>query len=277
MTKPICYVNGAYLPLDEAYLPVQDLAILRGYGVFDFLRTYHGRPFKLPQHLDRLANSARLVGLDLPYSLEEIERIVLETLAHNPLAEANIRVVVTGGVSGDAITPGSRPGLLVLVTPVHSYPSACYDQGIKVITVELERYLSGAKTINYIPAIIALKQARAAGALEALYLNRQNHVLEGTTTNFFILRAGQLVTPRDDILYGVTRDVVLELARDKFEVIERPISLAELDQADEAFITASNKEIMPVHHVNEVQIGSGRPGPQTRWLMERFYKVTREV
>jgi branched-chain amino acid aminotransferase len=276
MTKLTCYVNGAYLPLDKAYLPVQDLAILRGYGVFDFLRTYHGRPFKLRQHLDRLANSAWLVGLDLPHSLEEIERIVRDTLARNPLAEANIRIVITGGVSGDAITPAPTPGLLVLVTPVLSYPPECYDQGVKVITVELERYLPGAKTINYIPAMIALKQARLAGALEALYLNRQNHILEGTTTNFFIFRAGQLITPKDDILPGVTRDVVLQLAQDQFEVVERAISLAELDQADEAFITASNKEIMPVHQVNEVWIGLGRPGPQTRWLMERFYKVTRD-
>jgi branched-chain amino acid aminotransferase len=272
--KLICHVDGNYVPLDEAALPVQDLAILRGYGIFDFLRTYSGKPFKLRQHLERLANSAKVIELELPKSLGEIEGIVLETLQRNHLPEANVRIVVTGGVSGDAITPASHPNLIVLVTPLHQYPPACYEEGVKVITVEMDRYLPAAKTINYIPAIMALKQARAAGAIEALYTNRQNHILEGTTTNFFLFQSEQLITPKEDILPGVTRDVVLELARARFEIVERSITFDDLARADEAFITASNKEIMPVHHVNDLQIGQGKPGPHTRWLMDCFREFT---
>lgn len=276
MSQLICYVNGAFKPVDEAYLPVQDLAILRGYGVFDFMRTYNGKPFKLYDHLLRLENSARLIELEMPAPVAEIEAIVYEALARNNLPEANIRVVITGGVTADGITPSSTPGLIVLITHVHLYPAECYEKGVKVITVELDRYLPGAKTINYIPAILALKKAKAAGALEALYINQQGHILEGTTTNFFIFQGDQLVTPGDGILPGLTRDVVLKLARENFRVIERAVTFDDVSQAAEAFISASNKEVMPVHHVNELKIGDGNPGPRTRLIMKEFRRFIRE-
>ncbi len=276
MSELICYVNGQFLPTAEASLPVRDLAILRGYGVFDFLRTYHGQPFKLREHLLRLEQSARTIYLDLPCSLDELEVIVNETLQRNHLPEANIRIVVTGGVAADGITPAATSTLIVIVTPPHAYPAAYYEQGVKVITVDIDRYLPQAKTINYIPAIIALKQARAAGAVEALYTNSAGHILEGTTTNFFLVQGRQLITPKADILSGVSREFVLGLARDYLDVVERAVTLDDLSQADEAFITASNKEIMPVHHVNEIAIGNGQaPGPQTRRLMAAFRRLTR--
>lgn len=275
MSERVCYVNGRFLPVDQATLPARDLAILRGYGVFDFLRTYRGRPFKLRDHLLRLQTSAAHIGLDLPTTLDEIEQIVAETLRRNDLPEANLRLVVTGGITSDGITPDGDSGLIVLVTPVHKYPDECYRHGVKVISVETERYIPGAKTINYIPAIVALKQAKAQGALEALYVNRHGHILEGTTTNFFIFQDNQLITPIDDILPGITRNVVLELVRDEFHVVERPLTFDDLSRAEEAFITASNKEIMPVHHVNELQIGQGTRGPKTAWLMDQFRALTR--
>ena len=275
MTQLICYVNGNFLPLEDAALSVRDLAILRGYGVFDFLRTYGGMPFKLPEHLARLARSAQLIELVLPYALDKIEQLALDTLKRNNLPEANVRIVVTGGVSGDSVTPDTEPSLIILVTPVQQYPATCYEQGVKTITVETERYLPGAKTINYIPALIALRKAKAAGALEALYANRQGQILEGTTTNFFVFQGNQLLTPKDGILLGVTRAVVLELAQEKFEIVEHPLTFDDLSQADEAFMTASNKEIMPVHQVDDLQIGQGKPGLNTRWLMERFWRLTR--
>lgn len=275
MTQLICYVNGNFLPLEDATLSVRDLAILRGYGVFDFLRTYQGKPFRLPEHLARLARSAQLIELVLPCPIDEIEQLVLETLKRNNLPEANIRIVATGGISGDSVTSEAEPSLIVLVTLPQQYPAACYEQGVKAISVETERYLPGAKTINYIPALIALRKAKAAGALEALYVNRQGQILEGTTTNFFVFQGSQLITPNDGILLGVTRAVVLELAQEKFEIVEHPLTFDDLSQADEAFMTASNKEIMPVHQVDDLQIGQGKPGPNTRWLMERFWRLTR--
>ncbi|GAB4447617.1 MAG: branched-chain-amino-acid transaminase [Anaerolineae bacterium] len=276
MTHLVCYVNGQYLPLKEAGLPVQDLAILRGYGVFDFLRTYNGQPFRLAEHLQRLARSAALIELELPWSLAEIEQIVRQTLARNVLPEANIRIVVTGGVSANSVTPDDGPGLLVLVTPAHRYPADYYTHGAKVITVPSNRYIPDAKTINYMAALMAQKKARAAGAVEALYLSEQGHVLEGTTSNLFVFKGEQLVTPVEGILPGITRAVVLELAREMFEVVEQPLLLADLPAIDEAFICASNKEIMPLHTIDDSPVGSGgAPGPNTQRLMERFRAFTR--
>lgn len=275
MASTVCYVNGRYLALNDATLPVQDLAILRGYGVFDFLRTYHGRPFRLGDHLQRLARSARLIELDLPRPLEKIEEIVLQTLHRNNLPEANVRIVVTGGVSADSIQADASPGLVVLVTPAHIYPADYYTTGIKAVTVQTERYIPLAKTINYIPALLALKQAKAAGAAEALYVNRQGHILEGTTTNLFIFAGQQLITPKDDILPGVTRNVVLQLAQRNFDVVQRPITFDDVTQASEAFITASNKEVMPVIQIDAQTVGNGSVGANTRWLMDDFRRFTR--
>ncbi len=275
MTQPICYLNGQYVALDQACLPVNDLGIVRGYGVFDFLRTYKGVPFKLREHVQRLQNSAKLIGLSLPWSTEEIEAIAQDTLSKNNLPEANIRIVVTGGSSTDFITPLGQPSLMVMVTPVSEYPSEYYRQGIKVITVQIERSIPTAKSLNYISAIGALQQAKLINAVEALYINQQGHVLEGTTTNFFVFRGSQLITPKENVLNGITRNVVLELAENRFEIVEQPIYLSELSSCDEAFITATNKEIMPVVQVDELPISKGKSGENTQLLMHLFQKYTR--
>ncbi|HAA30211.1 MAG TPA: amino acid aminotransferase [Cyanobacteria bacterium UBA8553] len=275
MTQPICYLNGKYVALDQACLPVNDLGIVRGYGVFDFLRTYKGVPFKLREHVQRLQNSAKLIGLSLPWSTEEIEAIAQDTLSKNNLPEANIRIVVTGGSSTDFITPLGQPSLMVMVTPVSEYPSEYYRQGIKVITVQIERSIPTAKSLNYISAIGALQQAKLINAVEALYINQQGHVLEGTTTNFFVFRGSQLITPKENVLNGITRNVVLELAENRFEIVEQPIYLSELSSCDEAFITATNKEIMPVVQVDELPISKGKSGENTQLLMHLFQKYTR--
>ncbi|WP_017318359.1 aminotransferase class IV [Mastigocladopsis repens] len=270
----ISYVNGKYVPSDQASLPVNDLGIVRGYGVFDYLRTYNGVPFRLREHVQRLQNSAELIGLNLPWSTEEIEAITQETLKRNNLPEANIRIVVTGGSSADFITPPEQPSLVVIVSPISQYPVEYYEQGVKVVTVEMERFIPNAKTLNYISAIMALQQAKRASAIDALYVNQQNHVLEGTTTNFFVFRDSQLITPKDNILHGITRNVVLELAKNRFEIVEKPIYYSDLNSCEEAFITSSTKEIMPVVQIDELQISNGKPGEKTQILMHLFNNYT---
>ncbi|AFZ19243.1 aminotransferase class IV [Allocoleopsis franciscana] len=270
MTQPICYLNGKYVSFDQACLPLNDLGIVRGYGIFDFLRTYNGVPFKLTEHIQRLQNSAKLIGLSLPWSSAEIEEITQNTLTHNHLAEANIRIVVTGGASADFITPLGQPSLMVIVTPVSEYPQEYYEQGIKVITVPIERFIPKAKSLNYISAIGALQQAKQTNAVEALYVNSQGDVLEGTTTNFFVFRGSQLLTPKEGILNGITRDVILELAKDRFEIVEQSIAYSQLNHCDEAFITSSTKEIMPVVQIDELHISQGKPGENTQTLMDLF-------
>ena len=275
MTQPICYLNGKYVALDQACLPVNDLGIVRGYGVFDFLRTYNGVPFKLREHVQRLQNSAKLIGLNLPWTTEEIEAIAQDTLGRNKLPEANIRIVVTGGASADFITPLGQPSLMVIVTPVSEYPKEYYERGVKAIAVQIERFLPKAKSLNYISAIGALQQAKLTNAVEALYINQQGHVLEGTTTNFYIFRESKLITPKEGILKGITRDVVLELAENRFEIVEQPIYYSDLSSCDEAFITSSTKEIMPVVQIDELDISKGKPGENTQLLMQLFQNYTR--
>src|SRR5688572_2340766 len=166
----VTFVNGQYVNADEAVLPVNDLAVIRGFGAFDFLRTYGGKPFRLIANIERLRRSCELITLAFPWSNEDVSEIVYETLRRNDLPEANIRILVTGGVSPDFFTPTGDSSLLVMVAPLRPLSTEIYEKGAKAITVRMDRIVHGAKSINYIPGIIAMNQARAANAIEALYL-----------------------------------------------------------------------------------------------------------
>jgi len=266
----IFYIDGAFVPADQAVIPATDLAVLRGYGVFDLLRTYSGKPFKLNAHLTRLFRSAQRLGLPLPWSRETLHDLVLETLDRNDFNNANVRIVVTGGSSTDFVTPQGKPRLLILVSPVPVYPDWWYQKGIKVITIASARSIPDAKSIDYIPATIALRKARQQGAEEVIYSDDQGRVLEGTTSNLFMFADGVLVTPGEGILSGITRQVVLEVARSIFKIEVHDISLKALLRADEVFITGTSKGIVPVVQVDESAIGPARPGPLTRKLRARF-------
>lgn len=274
----IFYVNGAYLPEADAALPVRDLAVLRGYGAFDFLRTYGGRPFRLARNIARLRRSCELIELEIPWSDQEIVEIVEETLRHNAgfASEFNIRLVITGGVSSDNLIPDGDPSLLVLVQPLKEPPRWWYENGVKVVTVDLERLIPDAKSIMYTPAIMAQKRARQQQAVEALYRTEDGRVLEGTTTNLFAFFGSTLVTPptTGHILPGVTRTTVLELAEPHYALEIRDIRYEELLHADEVFITAANKQVVPVVRVDDTSISSGQPGAGTRHLMSLFQELT---
>jgi len=272
----IFYIDGKFLPEKDSRIPVNDLAILRGYGIFDFLRTYGGKPFHLKDHLKRLEHSAKSIELKLPLSIEEIHDIVLETLKRNQHKDSNVRIVVTGGQTEDFITPCGKPRLLVMVTEVRFYPQKWYEKGVKIITVPLERQIPAAKSLNYLSAILALKEAYRKNAVEAVYTDRDENLREGTTSNFFIFIDGKMVTPgTEDILPGITRQVVLELAEHEFEVQIRDIHMDELTKAQGAFLSSSNKQVLPVVQVDELIIGDGKPCEQTRLVMKRFEEYTK--
>ncbi len=262
------YVDGKFVSAAEAVIPVDDLAIMRGFGVFDLLRTRNGKPLFLKEHILRLNASARRIGLDLPWSQQELIEVVMKTLQRNAHAESNIRIVVTGGSSPDFITPQGKPRLLVLVTRAPELPAWWYTKGVKIITFSSERSIPGAKSIDYVQATIALKKARDRDAIEAVYVDRNGNVLEGTTTNLFAFIDDRLVTPGKGILNGITRNAVLDLAAKMVSVDIRNIRRDELLTADEVFITGTNKVIVPVIQVDEVTIGHGRPGPRTLKLMD---------
>ncbi len=262
------YVDGQFVGASEAVIPVDDLAIMRGFGVFDLMRTLNGKPLFLRQHIQRLEDSARRIGIRLPWTQKELTGIVLDTLHRNAFKESNIRIVVTGGSSPDFITPQGKPRLLVLVTRAPSLPEAWYTDGVKIITFFSERSIPGAKSIDYVAATIALKQARDQGAIEAVYVDHTGHVLEGTTSNIFSLINGTLITPGTGILSGITRKAVLDLAAKILPVDIRDLNLGELTSANEVFITGTNKMIVPVVQVDRSSIGSGRPGQTTQTLMQ---------
>lgn len=262
------YVDGKFLPWDKAMIPVDDLAVLRGYAVCDIIRTIGGRPYCLDAHIDRFLSSAEKIGLTPAWTQEEIKEIVFNVIEKNdPMDEANIRILLTGGSSPDFFNPVGTPRLLILMTDLPALPAHWYTKGIKVITFAQQRVLPDAKITNYIPAVLALKQARAHDAVEAIYITQDKMVLEGTTSNLFALIDGTLVTPAKGVLKGITRSIVLSLGKKLFPVSEQDLSLDTLLSASELFITGTNKGIVPVIQVDDSIIGSGMPGPGTRALM----------
>lgn len=271
----IYYVNGQFVEENQAKISVNDLSVIRGFGVFDFLRTYNGFPFHLDEHLNRLERSARLIGLELPHPTAKIKEIVRETLGRNKHKESNIRLVVTGGLSTDSITPGLSPQLLIMVSSVKEMPLEWYSDGAKVITSHVDRFLPGAKSINYIPAILCQREARMQQAIEAVYVDRNGYMLEGTTSNFFAFIGDTLVTPPcNRVLPGITRQVVLGLAEKEYTMIERELHKDEVRLIDEAFITSSVREIVPIVAIDSIKLGTGKPGPRTQKILELFRDYT---
>lgn len=271
MAHSIYYVNGSFVPAEQATLPVNDLSIVRGYGVFDYTRSYHGKPFKLHEHLLRLERSAKAINLALPWSTEELAAIVQETFDRNGYPDAGIRIVVTGGPSDDFMTPHHQPSLVVMITPIKSSPAQQQAEGVKITTVEMDRILPTVKSINYMGAVMAVEAAKRQGAVEAVYRTRDGRLTEGTRANLFAFRGNQLITPKAEVLAGITRAVVLEIAEDDFEVVEGDLYYADVQQYDELFITSSTKEILPVIQVDEQTIADGKPGPKTQKLIDLFH------
>ncbi len=269
------YINGKFIDDDKACISAKDIIVLRGFGVFDFLVTYNKRPFYLDEHVERLMNSAGYIGLELKHTKAQICEIVEKTIKKNPHhKESNVRIVYTGGISSDGVTPEGNGILMVMVTPKSIPPDLWYANGVKIITVESERFMPGAKSTNYISAILAQRQAKKAGAVEAIYVDRNSRILEGTTSNIYFFKEGKLITPGRDILPGITRSVILKLARKHYEVETRDVRKLELNTAEEAFISSSNREIVPVVKLNDMQIGNGLVGDNTKIIMRLFREYT---
>jgi len=267
--KKIYYVNGNFVEADKAVIPVDDLAILRGLGVCDLMRTFNGVPYFLQEHIARLETSAEKIGLTLPWAEKDIKAIILETLERNcGMDDANIRVIITGGSSTDFMTPQGNPRLIVLVTQIPSIPPTWYTHGVKVITTLSERSIPGAKSISYIAATLALKKAREQNAMEALLMDRDGYIPEGTTSNLFAFIENTLVTADNEVLKGITRNVILSLAEKRFLIEFRTLHLDELLKAGEVFISGTNKGIVPVVKINDTMVGDGKPGKNTRIIIK---------
>jgi branched-chain amino acid aminotransferase len=267
------YLNGNWVHPHEATISINDVGVLRGYSVFESFRTYDRHPFHLGEHLARLYRSATMIELEISYTCEYLIAILQELIERNSYKHATIRILVTGGESEDGILSGDTNGLAILITELGERDMVRFAHGTKLMTTQLQRVSPEAKTSNYVSAIRALKEAIQRGASDALFVNEQGHILESTRSNFFVFRGDMLVTPKKGVLLGVTRNVVLELARGRFQIEERPILLTELPLVDEAFITSSSKEITPVIQIDNLQIGDGKPGQRTYEMEQRFIEM----
>jgi len=263
-----CNLNGKVVEAKTAGLPLNDLGIVRGYGYFDYLRTYNGIPLFFDDHLNRLERSASIVGLPIPYSRETIQQWTRELLVRNNFPESHIKIVVTGGPSDDGMTVVS-PSFYILITEAHPYAQRFYTDGVGVMLHEHMRPFADAKTLHYMTTLSLAEKKKEQGAFEVIYIF-DGKILEASTSNLFLFVKGALITPKQNILEGITRAKVIELAKKQFSVVEKDVAVEELLEADEVFLTASNKEIMPVVRVNNTVVGLGKPGRKTLELLAQY-------
>lgn len=269
-----CYFNGKILPIDKVRISPQDLGILRGYGVFEFLRTYNGKPFLLDQHLQRFFGSAKSLSLKIKLTKSEISIIIKKLITKNQLVEANIKLVLTGGSSPDGITISpDTPTFYILANSRHNYPESIYKNGVKLITHEFQRDFHLAKTTNYITAISLQAKRLKNNAIEILY-TYNGQVTECSRSSFLIFKNNTLIIPNDNILSGITSNLVIKLAEKNFRVEKRPIFYKELKAASEALITSTDKEIMPVIKIDNLTIGNSKPGKNTWQLINALRNFT---
>ena len=261
-------VNGEIVPVAQARLGVSDLGLLRGYGVFDFFRVVRGMPLFIDDYLARFERSVNLLNLDLPVTLAELKKHVHNLIEANGATEAGVRLLLTGGYSADGFTP-AEPNLVVLEHPFKRPDAKLYERGSNLTLYEYVRDIPEVKTTNYAVAIQQLPQQRAANAIDVLY-HQNGCVSETSRSNIFIAKKGAILTPGERILKGITRRQILHLARERFEVRETEVTLKDIYNADEVFITSSVKGVMPIVKVGENVIGSGEPGDVSRQLMQAF-------
>lgn len=273
-------IDGQLRPAGAWHVSVFDRGFLYGDSVFETLRTYHGEPFELREHLQRLARSAALVYIDLPVSLERLEAEVLEAIRAGQNAESYVRLMVTRGEGALGLDPSlaNRATRVIIVQPLSVPAPESYTSGISAISFRTQRQVDatsavGAKVGNYLVSVLAMRQARQVGALEALIVDAAGGVLEGGSSNVFLVEQGKLVTPdvSAGILAGITRAQVLAVAAE----LGIPVELATptLDRAyaaDELFITSSIRELMPVVRLDARTIGGGTPGPMFARLRAAF-------
>lgn len=241
---------------------------MRGYAVFDYLRTYNKKPFLLKNYLKRFRSSAGALHLDVTLSDEEIGEAINLLIEKAGLDDVGIRFLLTGGEAADSFTPGS-PSFLILTEKLQEYAPDKHEKGIKLMLHEHLRQFPTVKTTNYITAVKYWPAAKKAGASEILY-HYNNKVLEATRSNFFIIKNKTVITPAENILKGITREAVFELASKNYKISEADITLEDLRTADEAFITGTTKKVMPVVLIDDIIINDGAPGPVTRHLVQEL-------
>ncbi len=280
------FIDGQYYDENNAKISVFDHGLLYGDGIFEGIRAYNGRVFKLKEHIDRLFYSAKAILLTIPMSHADLMKAVVDTCRENDLRDGYIRLVVTRGVGTLGLNPNrcKNPSIIVIAGKIQLYPKEMYDNGMEIVTVPTTRNLHNAvnpaiKSLNYLNNILAKIEANIAGVEEAIMLNSDGYVAECTGDNIFIIRGNDLLTPplSAGALYGITRGVVMQMAKEGgFQVSEPNLTRYDLFNADECFLTGTGAELIPVTKIDGRVIGSGKPGDKTRGLVEKYHALTQK-
>jgi branched-chain amino acid aminotransferase len=278
------FIDGKFFDEKTAKVSVFDHGLLYGDGVFEGIRAYNGRVFKLAEHIERLFSSAQAILLKIPMSRSELIKAVVETCRRNKLRDGYIRLVVTRGIGSLGLNPYTckRGSVIIIAGKIQLYPAEEYKRGLSIITVPTARNLHSAlnpaiKSLNYLNNILAKIEAINGGCEEAIMLNAQGFVAECTGDNIFLVKDGHLSTPplSSGALYGITRGVVLDLARENgLSVSEPDVTRYDLFNADECFLTGTGAEVIAVVKIDGRIIGKGRPGPITARLIKRYHELT---
>ncbi|MCA9200048.1 MAG: branched-chain-amino-acid transaminase, partial [Planctomycetales bacterium] len=280
------YINGQLFDKDDAKISVYDHGLLYGDGVFEGMRSYSGKVFRLNEHLDRLWKSARAICLNIPISQDEMAKAVNDTLQINGIKDGYIRLVVTRGSGSLGLDPNrtSNPQVIIITDHISLYPDEFYQNGLEIITASTIRNHPAAlspriKSLNYLNNIMAKVEGLQANCVEAMMLNHKGEVAECTGDNIFIVTEGRLRTPPLDagILEGITRQAVIDLAEEAGITVEQmPMTRHDVYIADECFLTGSAAEVIPVVKIDSRVIGDGKPGPVTQQLTKLFHEMTRK-
>ncbi|KHF40985.1 branched-chain-amino-acid transaminase [Halalkalibacter okhensis] len=280
MSEQWIYLNGDFVRKHEAKISVYDHGFLYGDGVFEGIRVYEGNVFRLQEHLDRLYNSAKSIMLSIPHSKEEMKQLVVKTLQKNQLSNAYIRLVISRGVGNLGLDPAScaAPQVIIIAEELALFPKELYESGLEIVTVATRRNRPDVlspkvKSLNYLNNILVKIEASLAGVSEALMLNDQGYVAEGSADNVFIVKGTELITPPGYVgaLEGITRNAIIEFAKDLgYTVKEEPFTRHDVYVADEVFLTGTAAEVIAVVKVDGRVIGEGKPGEETKKLLEAF-------
>ncbi|MCX6922496.1 MAG: branched-chain-amino-acid transaminase [Verrucomicrobia bacterium] len=279
------YIDGKYFDEKKAKISVFDHGLLYGDGIFEGIRAYNGRVFRLKEHIDRLFYSAKAILLQIPMTHADMTVAVLETCRRNKIHDGYIRLLVTRGIGTLGLNPNrcKNPSVIIIADKIQLYPPELYQRGMEIVTVPTTRNLHSAlnpaiKSLNYLNNILAKIEANNAGCEEAIMLNAEGFVSECTGDNIFIVKEGHVLTPplAAGALYGITRRVVMELAvKSGLKVSEPNLTRYDLFNADECFVTGSAAELMPVVKIDGRVIGTGKPGPVTKSLVTQYHALTK--
>ncbi len=287
MSSLSIWMNGEFVPEDEASVSIFDHGLLYGDGVFEGIRAYHGAVFKLEEHIERLYDSAKVIKLDIPLNPQEMTEAVLEACRENDVENGYIRLVVTRGKGDLGLDPENcaDPTIFIIAADIELYPEEAYERGLKLVSVPTRRNIAESinprvKSLNYLNNIMAKMEAKQAGMEEGIMLNDEGYVVECTGDNIFIVEPGKIIRtppPYMGALEGITRQTLIDVAEaEGYEIREEPLNRYDLYVAEECFVTGTAAEVLPVIEIDDRELSGGEPGPHAKKLINKFRNSVRE-